>query len=137
MKISLGTESGTVYLAGSPSVSEREHTSAADLVIRPDILTQSRDGVRKQVSGERDRGNLKTVVSFSTRRLFATEAAAQEFALDYDRLNGREGTLSLSPMGGGATRTMANCVVRPPERSVFGCTVTLFYTCIGGEIAAS
>lgn len=134
MRISLVSGETTVHLAGNPLVSEREHTSAADLSISADIVTQSREGVRRDHSYDRDRGNLKTVISFTTRRLFATASAAQQFALDYDRVTIRYGTLKLTPMGGGDVRQLENCLVRPPVRTVYGLTVTLAYTCTGGEI---
>lgn len=137
MRIALNTGSGTVFLAGNPGVSEREHSSASDIVIAPTIITQPRDGVRRVTSGERDRGNLTTTISFSTTRTFQKPVEAQQFALDYESSNSeRTGSLSLTPIGGtgGAARTMADCVVHPPERRVTGCTVFLSYTCKGGKI---
>jgi hypothetical protein len=123
MKVLLDSE----ILAGGTS--EREHSSAYDIVITGEIQTSVRDGVRRAISGVRDRGNLKTIISFSTTRKFASVAEAETFCLGYDATANREGTLTTD-----TGFSMINTVVLPPERRINGVSVTLRYTCIGGGL---
>lgn len=136
MRVAIVSGATTHYLAGESGVSERVHSSAANMSISGDIQTSSRAGVRKAAAGVRDRLNLRTTISFSTSRLFSTPAAAEAWALDYDGTFLRAGTLKLDTVAGGTitTRYLHDCVVMPPSRQVIGCTVLLQYTAQGGAI---
>jgi hypothetical protein len=136
VRISLTSGETTYHLAGQSGVSERVHSSAGDLSVSAQINTQPRDGVRRAAAGLHDRKNLKTTISFTTTRLFATQALAQAFSLDYDGAYPRTGTLTLTPIGGTA-KYLREAVVFPPDRRVIGATVQLSYTVTGSGIFAS
>lgn len=123
MKVSLG---GYVLAGGD---NERLHTSAFNIRISGTRATQSRDGVRRERSGVRDRKNLANTLSFSTVRYFATAALAEAFAETYDTTAPYTGTLTTSNGS-----SMLDTVVLPPDREVNGCSVTLHYTCIGSGL---
>ena len=136
MRIALTSGETVYHLAGQSGVSERTHSSAGDLQISAQIASQGRDGVRRTAAGLHDRKNLRTTISFTTTRLFATEILAQAFALDYDGSYPRTGTLTLTPIGGTA-KYLREAVVFPPDRRVIGATVQLSYTVTGSGIFAS
>ena len=136
MRISLTSGATTYHLAGQSGVSERVHSSAADLRISAQIATQSRAGVRRTTSGAWDRKNLQTTITFSTKRLFDTSQLAQAFALDYDGTYPRTGTVALTPIDG-TVKYLREAVVMPPDRQVIGCTVLMSYTITGSGIFAT
>jgi hypothetical protein len=138
MRIAL-YDGSTVYpLAGEAGVSERVHSSAGDLQITPEAEMQVASRVRAGYAQPIDRGNVLHTISFATVRKFATVAAAQEWALDYEETFPRSGTLhlqSISAEGVARRRIMANAVVSPPQRTVTGLSVRLSYQVRGGEIS--
>lgn len=139
MRISL-LNTGTLYpLAGEAGVSERVHSSAADLRISPRAALQTTERVRAAAARHYDRGNLSTVITFSTTRLFDSVTAADQWSLDYDSDFPREGTLYLDSVAADgitvARKLMDNAVVSPPERIHRGCTIQLFYQIQGGAIS--
>lgn len=137
MRISL-LVGATVYpLAGEAGVSERDHSSAADWEHQAVPQKQPLDLLRASHAHDLDRGNLRTTISFTTTRKFATAAAAWLFDLDYDRTRPREGTLvleALSTTGDASVRHLLNALVEPPRRRVTGCTVLLSYLVTGGAV---
>ena len=138
MRVALTPTGGTTrWLAGTPGTSEREHSSASDIRINGEILTQENNYLRSQTGEVVDRGNLKTTITFGTSRLFATANEAEMFSADYDSTSPRSGTLILEfvqPLGSVTRRYLRKAVVFPPVRQVIGCTVILNYTVRGGAI---
>lgn len=141
MRVALRTDAGVyVYLAGQDGVSERTHSSASEFRVTGDIATQQNRFIRAENASTLDRGNLSQTLTFGTTRKFSTAAAAELWALDHDSDTTRTGTLVIDSLqsGGGVTRRyMAKAVVMPPEREVIGVTVSLRYTCVGGEILSN
>ena len=131
MRVSITSGGTTHHLAGESGISEKVHSSAANIQVSANIATQSRGGVRKASAGVFNRRNLTTTVSFSTSRLFATVALAEAWVLAYDRTFLATGTVTMG------TNVMLNAVVLPPTRRVDGCSVFLDYTIIGGAITAA
>ena len=137
MRISLLADETLYPLAGQDGVSERVHSSAADLRINGETEMQISARVRATYGKPIDRGNLIQTITFSTWRQFATADEAERFAEDYDSDFARSGSLimeSISPSGDVSVRSMENAVVSPPERRLTGCSLTLAYTVTGGEI---
>lgn len=137
MRVGLKNGGVTVWLAGNPALSEREHSSVSDFRVNGEIVTQENRFLRAAAASFVDRLNLATTISFGTSRLFASADEAEAWALDYDATAARTGTLVMvSQMAGGGLkyRYMAGAVIRPPEREVTGCTVRLRYTAQGGKI---
>lgn len=138
MQVALKTAEGvTHWLAGTPGVSERDHSSVSDFRKTSRIQVQESSRVRAAYLQSWDRGNLGTELTFGTTRKFATVQAATDFAFDYDRAMPRTGTIILvTPISGGGQRMryMPAAVVEPPAMVVTGVTVELQYTVRGGEI---
>lgn len=132
MKIALLHEAITYWLAGQPEVSERVHSSAADLVFTGDIQIDIQGRVRASSMAYRDRGNLSAGLSFSTWRKFTTLAEAEEYSAVYDAVNPRTGYVDLYGASGSIIARLQNAVVRPPVRAVTGTSVKLDYTVVGG-----
>lgn len=131
--------SGTTYhpLAGEAGVSERVHSSAADLRIEPQAEKQMAAYVRGTYAKAIDRGNLLNVVGFSTTRQFDSPAAAQIWCLDYDGAFPRSGVLVMDSVSAGGTLTrrhLQDAVADPPSRRVEGATAQLSYSVSGGGI---
>lgn len=130
------TSGATIWLAGNPSQTERQHSSAADISITGAVSTENQTFVRGTYGVPRDRGNLTATISFSTTRLFDSAAAAELFALTYDTTYARTGTLVAEVQTGSNTvskRYLRNAVVSPPARQVIGCTVLMSYTVTGSN----
>lgn len=137
MRILLQAGAAVYPLAGEAGVSERIHSSAADLVISAQAVTDLVRRVRAAFAKIVDRGNLSTTITFSTTRLFGTPAAAFLYVLDHDSALPRQGTLifeALAPGGGITKRALMDMVISPPTRRVIGCTALLDYTATGGAI---
>lgn len=138
MRIALKDGNGTLWwLAGEPAVAQNVHSWADQLRINGEIVFEWIDLLRATVSQAVDRGNLKTVVTFSTTRRFSTPRAAQLYCADYDRSTPRRGILVLEGVGpDGSTnrRYMGGAVVMPPHRQAIGCSVLLNYEVRGGLI---
>jgi hypothetical protein len=140
MRISLLAADIVYPLAGEAAVDERTHSSAGDLVINAAALVQTMERVRASHAKAKDRGNLRTTISFSTSRKFATPDEASLAALDHDSEHPREGILILevtAPGGAVSTRHLLDAVVSPPQRRCIGCTVLYAYQVTGGEIIAA
>ena len=139
MRVALHPASGPdVWLAGDPSKSEREHSSAANIRLSGRIQTQAVEKVRANNAGIFDRKNLIETLTFSTVRKFDTAAEAEDWSLTYNAAMPRTGDAilqTITPGGGVSTRTMGNVVVMPPTRVVTGCSVELNYEITGGPIA--
>ena len=137
MRVSLKVGSTSYPLAGEDGVSERVHSSASNFAVDPILETQRITRVRATHAGIVDRGNLTTVVKFSTTRKFPTVPHASMWLLDYDRTFPREGIAvfeDVSPLGAILRRHLLSAVVSPPSRRHIGCTVFLDYTITGSEI---
>ncbi len=141
MRIGLYNGSTLYPLAGAAGVDERTHSSAADFSIASNIQLQTAQKTRAANAAHFDRLNLVTAVAFSSTRLFATRALAEQYALDYDLAAPRTGILYLTTVGDDGTtlvtRYLQNAVVSPPTRKVMGCTVFLTYSVTGGSITTS
>lgn len=139
MRISLLNGSTIYHLAGQAWVSERVHSSAAELSMSAQTQSEVADLVGSEVAALFDRKNLVTSLSFQTHRLFATAAEALLFAADYDGTFARTGTLRIDAVlsdGSVTRRTLANALVDPPQRDLRGATLTLDYKIQGAAIAA-
>jgi hypothetical protein len=136
MRISLINASTTYPLAGQSGVSERVHSSASGLRMEPEVEIDSWTIINGRHAGFQDNGNMRWRVSFQTSRTFATVQAAELYALGYDALTPRTGTLKMECINGGSvsSRQMLNAVVPPPARNLVGCTLYLSYSITGGEI---
>lgn len=137
MRISLFTDDVLYPLAGEAGVSERAHSSAGELLISAQAVTQDIQRLRASHTAPRDRENLLTQIQFSTARQFPTATQADEWALLYDATLPRAGTVYLDSIGpdGSITRhAMANAVISPPTRKLIGRTVMLNYSMRGGEV---
>lgn len=141
MRVALRTTDGVFHwLAGKPGISEREHSSADQFRIAADVAVQEVRKVRAAVASVIDRGNLKTTVSFTTVRKFATAAEAEVWSLDYDLTQPRTGLLvmeSQQATGGVSRRYLPDVVIQPPGREVTGVSVHLSYQASGGAIQSS
>jgi hypothetical protein len=140
MRVALIASVGERWLAGTPGTSERVHSSAADIRFNGQILTQENNYLRAQTAEVIDRGNLKTTITFTTSRLFATANEAEMYSAFYDAVNPRTGTLILEfvqPLGSVTRGYLRKAVVEPPGRQVIGCTVLLSYTVRGGAITST
>lgn len=138
MRLALRTEDGIFHwLAGTPGVSERTHSSAGNLRISGDIATQDVRKIRASTASMLDRLNLATTITFDTTRKFATATEAELWSLDYDLSQPRTGLVvieSMMPTGGVTRRYIPGAVVHPPEREVTGVSVRLTYRISGGSI---
>lgn len=137
MRISLLAADIIYPLAGEAGVDERIHSSAGDLVISASAAVQPVQRVRATHAQALDRGNLRTSLSFSTSRRFASADVASLAALDHDSGHPREGILILevtAPGGAVSGRHLLDAVVSPPQRRCIGCTVLYAYQVTGGEI---
>lgn len=136
MRISLLNNGTTYPLAGQSGVSERVHSSAADLSMQPVARTETFYPLGGGYSEQDDYGNMSWRISFATTRVFATVAEAELYATDYDAKTPRTGTLQMTAVDGGTvtTRNLLNAVVSPPRRQLTGCTLRLDYEVTGGEI---
>lgn len=140
MRIGLLTDGILRWLAGNPDLGERSFSSASDFRMTPKINIQTDQFLRGAAVRVRDRKNLATTITFGTTREFPTVWAAENWVLDYEATQPREGQLILeSQMGGGAVvrRYLANAVVEPPDRQVIGVSVILKYTIQGGAITSA
>ena len=141
MRVALTTAAGkTHWLAGQSGTSERVHSSAADIRIEGQIVTQENQFIRAALGETLDRGNLTNTLTFGTSRLFATANEAEMYSADYDAVMPRTGTLILEfvqPLGSVTRRYLRNAVVLPPARVVTGCTVRLTYTVRGAAITTT
>lgn len=138
MRIGLYNGSTLYPLAGEDGVSERVHSSAADVVIQPSAALQVVEKVRAANALHLDRGNLAHSISFTTTRKFDSVDLAELWALDYDADFPRTGTLyldTLTPGGFILRRQMADAVVSPPQRRLNGAMISLTYTVQGGAIS--
>ena len=138
MRISLLASNGSTYaLAGQSGVSERVHSSAANMRIDPQAVMDILRAMGDRWSSPNDLGGQTNRVSFSTTRTFSTAAEALLFCTDYDALTPRSGILVIEALSGDTvigTRHMQSAVMDPPSRSINGCTATLTYSISGGEI---
>lgn len=133
MKIALKYETDTYWLAGEPGVSERVHSSAADLEFSGQSNVQAQGRVRALNMAFRDRGNLSAGVAWSTVRKFASLSAAEEFALVYDTVFPRTGYLDFYGADGTVKARLDNAQVNPPVRKVTGVSVRMDYSAQGGR----
>lgn len=136
MRIALLSNGITYPLAGQSGVSERVHSSAADVKIQPAARTETFYPLGANYSDQEDYGAVTWRISFSTTRLFATAAEAEIFATYYEGTTPRTGTLVIDSIDGAVvtTRHLLNAVVSPPRRQIMGATLRLEYEAIGGEI---
>lgn len=126
------------YLAGQPGVPESEFCQADDVELDGVAVTQEELRVRTKNRRYHDRENVGTIVRWSTARVFASNAEAESFAITYDKVFSRSGTLGIEILGAGGAflpHTIANAVVDPPRRKVIGCSVILRYEARGGQIS--
>jgi hypothetical protein len=140
MRIALLVGDTYHWLAGQPEVSMRTHSWAADFTLTPQSAVQVAEFVRAAVARPIDRANLLREVTFSTTRQFASPAAAELWALDYDTAFPRSGTLvfeAVAPNGVVTRRRMLTSVVSPPVRRVRGATVLLDYRVQGGLVESA
>lgn len=141
MRIALLNGITSYPLAGEAGVSERTHSSAANLRIVPSIIVQADTRIRAAATLHRDRLNLATQITFSTTRQFATVRAAEEFARRYDATTPRTGTLlcdSIDPLTALTYRdTYADALVQPPARALAGATVLMDYVVLCGPCTAA
>jgi hypothetical protein len=139
VRISLYSGSTHYHLAGQSGVSEREHSSAADVTISGAIDLQTTKRTRAANGQPYDRLNLIHTVQFSTTRAYASAQAAELAALDLYG-NPRTGTLylrSVSTAGVETLRYLLNAVVHPPAVRLAGCTLLLSYTVTGGLLTST
>lgn len=138
MRIALRNASTLYPLAGAAGVSERTHSSAADLQIQPSIIVQADARLRAAAMLHRDRLNLATTIGFSTTRVFASVREAEVWARRYDGDFPRTGTLVCDSIDALSALTYrdeyADAVVEPPSRSLMGATVMLRYLVRCGAI---
>jgi hypothetical protein len=133
MKIALVHESLTYWLAGEPEVSERVHSSAANLKFSGSIEIDAQGLIRAVNMRYQDRKNLSSGLSFSTTRKFDTLAEAEEYSALYDTVNPRTGYVDLYGADGGAKARLTQAVVKPPVRTVTGVSVQLDYEVVGSK----
>ncbi len=133
MKIALIYESDTYWLAGQTGVSERVHSSAANLKFTGAIEIDAQGRIRAANMRFQDRSNLSSGVTFTTTRKFGSLAAAEEYSALYDALNPRTGYLDVYGADGGAKARLTNAIVKPPVRVISGVSVQLDYEVIGGK----
>jgi hypothetical protein len=138
MRIAVIHAGGVLYLAGSPDDTERSFPEAAQLRFEGSVKVQSAAAVRAAGIRYFDRGNLTTMVRFETTRIFASEAAAEEFAGNYDAPPPPSPGLlvfqTTGPAEGEAYLYLPRAVIQPPQRQVSGRAVTLAYTATGGTM---
>lgn len=138
MRIALRYSSTLYPLAGEAGVSERAHSSAADVQISPAIIVQADARLRSAAILHRDRLNLATTISFSTTRQFDSVREAEVWARRYDGDFPRTGDLvcdSYDPVSALTYRDeYADAVIEPPVRTLMGATVMLRYTARCGAI---
>ncbi len=132
MRITLKVGDDYTPLAGTFGQSERQHTSVVDFRMGAAVAKQSGQKVRAGSAGERDRGNLETTISFTTRRMFGSAGEAFRFCADHEAQFPRSGSLMLST--GAGTRHLADAVVSPPVHRIDGCAAVLDYTAHGAGI---
>ena len=140
MRVALINSGVTYWLAGDPTKSEREHSSAADFRLSGRRLVQEATYVRADAGKALDRGNLLETITFSTWRLFDTVNEADLFVLDYHRTMPYTGTLRLVSLiagGGESNRYLNDAVIDPPEFLKAGASVQLTYTARGGAISTT
>lgn len=137
MQITLYNSSTPYYLAGQSGVSERVHSSAANIRISESIAIQESQRIRASHATAFDRQNLRTTIEFDTTRTFSDASEAEAWSLDYSQTYPRTGTLRITCGHAGLAdeiREMADCIVEPPARTVIGCSVFLSYRITGGAI---
>lgn len=138
MRVAIQPTSGPpVWLAGDPTMDEREFSSAADIVVSGDIQVQTDAFVRARSSILRDRGNLVETLAFSTSRKFPSHQDACLWVLLYMAGTARSGyaIFEIPTAGGTVTRCyMPHAVVMPPERRIIGVSVLLNYQIRGSAI---
>lgn len=125
-----------LWLAGDPGLPESQFTSASELEISGEIVTESLMRLRATARKIIDRGNVSESVSFSTVREFASVAEQELWCLDNVRTQTRSGVLVFEITTGGSTsyRYLPNCVLQPPRRVPMGVSVMISYKASGGMI---
>lgn len=134
MRVKILSGSTTYWLAGNPSVQEREHSSCANLVFTPGRLDQQQDGLRWTHSAFRDRKNAFWQVSFSTRRLFASPYLAGQFVFTVENDQPITGTVIFrndDGLGGYEEWALADAIISLPTVQQEGCTLHLNYSLRG------
>jgi peptidoglycan/xylan/chitin deacetylase (PgdA/CDA1 family) len=138
MRIAVIHAGGVLYLAGSPDATERGFPEAHQLRFEGAVEVQSVAAVRAPAIRHIDRGNLSTTVRFATTRIFATPAAAEEFATAYDAPPPPSPGLlvfqTTGPAESEAYLYLPRAVIQPPQRQVSGRAVTLSYSATGGTM---
>jgi hypothetical protein len=129
---------GTFWLAGDPTKSEREHSSAL-VTFAPQRLQQAEGGLRWENMVFIDRQNESWDITFDTSRLFASYAEVDAFCLSYMTKHPWSGTVSFRSDTGPATWVeydLKNAVIVPPVILPAGVTLRLRYTVRGGKLQA-
>lgn len=122
---------GTYHLAGQTGVSERVHSSAADVEISGNANLQVVAKVRATHAQHIDRKNVSNTITFTTTRKFTDAQTAEEWALEAGAVYPLTGELHVN------NYTMADAVVAPPVRRLNGATIHLTYTVQGGAITGA
>lgn len=134
MKIALINSEVFYWLAGEPGIDQTVHTSAGDLRINGQINIDSQARLRAAAMAFRDRKNLQQSITFSTWRKFDTPAEAKEWALTYDAVMPRTGSLDFYDEAGDPVARLSGAVVSPPQRRILGVSVELTYSVVGGAM---
>lgn len=128
---------GSYWLAGDPTKTEREHSSAL-ITFAPQRLQQGVAGLRWDSMQFFDRGNASWEIGFETSRIFADYDAVDTFILGYLSAHPFAGTVSFR-MGTLSTWTeqdLKGAIIEPPVMVPQGVTLRLRYTVRGGSFVA-
>lgn len=128
------------YLAGDPSKTEHEHSSAGNFHMTPGRRQEQVQGWGWSHTQQFDRGNQAWLVEFDTTRRFDSFEAMQEFMFTMDTAHDWSGTVSFredtAPAGTWAEFDLTNCTIDPPVMYPMGVTLRLSYRIVGGERSA-
>lgn len=130
---------GSYYLAGDPTKSEREHSSAM-VQFAPVRIQQEITGLRWPFRRHFDRDNAGMECSFETTRRFLSFADVTTFMMAYHSASpphAFQGTVIFRELLGGGNYQEYNlyhAVIEPPVMVPEGVTLHLRYNIRGGEL---
>jgi len=127
---------GSYWLAGDPTKTERQHSSAL-IQLAPVRIQQEQTGLLWAFRRHYDRGNAGWEISFDTTRLFTSYADVTAFIMAYHSAHAFQGTVYFRQDTGGSSYQeyqLYHAVIEPPLMDPRGVSLRLRYTIRGGEL---
>jgi hypothetical protein len=129
---------GTYWLAGDPSKTEREHSSAL-ITYAPKRVQQEQQGMRWVTPSFFDRNNASWEISFQTTRRFESFAESTAFIMGYMSAHAWSGTVVFcQDLGDGTWQeyNLSGAIIEPPVFVPQGVSLQLRYTVRGETYSA-